>query len=109
MCRLTQAVSGASLTLRDDGRAHCNPTRGGRRGWRFLRRKISLLMRQNPPVVYKRTCLHDMSWFGRGAAPPQNAQLENAKIEMEMMTDLFNKRQRGVFMIEDSSCFIVAV
>ena len=50
-----------------------------------------------------------MSWFGRGAAPPQNAQLENAKIEMEMMTDLYNKRQRGVFMIEDSSCFIVAV
>ena len=58
---------------------------------------------------YSSEPVHIMSWFGRGAAPPQNAQLENAKIEMEMMTDLFNKRQRGVFMIEDSSCFIVAV
>ena len=34
-----------------------------------------------------------MSWFGGSTTPTQNMQLvDNAKIEMEMMTDLFNKR-----------------
>lgn len=38
-----------------------------------------------------------MSWFrgGGAAAPQEKSQMQAAVLEMEMMTDLFNKMQRG--------------